>query len=342
MGCGEVSEVHLKALADISSCTVAGVCDKNKEKAELLAEKFNVPHIYQNLDSMLNSEDTDAIHVLTPPQTHRDLVLKALTSGSHVLTEKPFCMNLKEADEMIKAAESNDVRLGVVHSYLYIPAIQKALRKVKKGEIGKLVRTDTLVSLYGIAQASEHPQWIRDLPGGVFGEILPHALYVTLAFSGDVEEVSCYANRPENPTSEEPFSELDILLNSGGKRSSLHLSSRIKTSFAVFLVRLIGTEKILEIRLPSNSLIEWEPSSTRSLLSRAKFNLGPAGSLLKETFFSAESFLRGKVSRGMTHKKLIQSFLKSVVSEESLPPLLRAERGREVVKSTEMIWRQAL
>lgn len=175
LGCGGVSRVHVKSLIQTGKCRVVSVCDLNKDRAVALANEYGIPRFYTDFSSMLRKEKLDIVHVLTPPQVHAPQSIEAMSAGCHVQVEKPMCMTVTEADQMIEASRHNDVKLGVIHSYLFTPAIKEALNAVKKGELGDLLRVDTLVSLYPLlgwnnGKTEQYPSWYYTLQEALFGE----------------------------------------------------------------------------------------------------------------------------------------------------------------------------
>lgn len=340
VGCGTISRVHLRALSSIRRCKVVSVCDINENRAKQLSSEYEIPSFYTKLSEMLQKEQLDIVHVLTSPQTHAPLALDVMRAGYHVLVEKPMCINVKEADEMISTARRKNVRLGVVHSFLFNPAVQKALAVVKGGEIGKLVGVDALVSLAPLLRVDDHPKWMYTLPGGLFGEILPHSLYLMLAFLKNVREVSSVFKPLEKPSRLVPFSDLKVLMNSENGIGTLHISTQIRSSYTVMVLTVTGTEKTLRIIIPTATIVKEGFGNDSGKLSRVMLNLGPAIGLLTNTASVSMRTLFGKLKPHMTYQILIHKFMESVTGASDLP--VSAEEGKEVVRVTEMIWQDTL
>ena len=191
VGCGEISRVHVQALQNAGGCTVVGACDLIEDKAKALASRYGIPRTYSDFSGMLKEEKLDMVDITTPPQVHERLAVEAMKAGCHVLVEKPMCMTVREADRMIEASKQSNVKLGVVHSFLFNPAISEALAGVRKGEIGDLLWVDTVISINSLLKwkdAPGFPEWYYSLSGGLFGEIIPHGIYVQLAFLGNIRK----------------------------------------------------------------------------------------------------------------------------------------------------------
>ena len=215
VGCGEISPVHAGAWVNLKKCELVSACDLVKSRAEKLAAKFQIPRIYTDFSSMLKEENLDIVDITTSPQVHAPLAIEALNAGCNVLAEKPMCMTVKEADQMIEAAKRNNRKLGIIHSFLFTPGIQKALKQVRQGKIGDLLWVDTVISIKSLldwVNAPGFPQWYSKLPGGIFGEIIPHGLYIQLAFLGSPRKTLGMTRKAQNADDLIPFSQLQGVL----------------------------------------------------------------------------------------------------------------------------------
>ncbi len=93
-----------------------------------LKEAANWPYPikgYGSYDEMISAnaslpedQKLDYIVIVTPNHVHYDPAMKAIKAGIAVFCEKPLCMNLKEAADLVKAARKNNVPFGVAHTYL--------------------------------------------------------------------------------------------------------------------------------------------------------------------------------------------------------------------------------
>jgi len=354
IGCGLVSRTHVKSLIESRKCRVVSVCDLKKDRAIALANEFNIPKAYTDFSLMLQKEKLDLVHVLVPPQVHASLSIEAMEAGCHVLVEKPMCMTVKEADQMIESSRRNGVKLGVIHSYLFTPAIKEALNVAKKGEIGDLLWVDTLVSLYPLlgwsnGKTENYASWYYTLQGALFGEIVPHGLYVQLAFLGKIKKIFGLTRRRMGEASELlPFSDLHAIMDCENCAGGLFVSSRIRSPHAVFLTRVVGSKKVLVANIPTGTMTKMKlggsdilPMAEKTSLStKAMMNLGPAFQLISKTISLGTKTLLGSVGLGMTHKILIKRFIESI--ENGTEPPVTAEEGREVVKATNLLWENIL
>jgi len=327
VGCGQIANSHLLALRKISCCEPVSICDINLERARKIAERYKIPHIYGELSDMLAQEQCDVVHVLTPPQFHAALSIQAMDKGSHVLVEKPMAVSIEEADKMIASANKNNVKLSVCHNFLFYPCVQEAIALYQEGLLGKLVGVELFFSAKSYISdviKSGH-EWLYDLPGGVFGESLPHALYLELAFLKDVEKVSVLKKviAPELP-----LGDLKVMLDAHNSYGSFTISHSVDgpTTLAVY-----GTEMIAVSLLETLTLLKIKAKVPGTRLARAYTNISPSIQLLKSTLSAGKRILMGYTP---IHEALIRAFYNSIQNGSNLP--VSPEEGRKVVKLMEI------
>lgn len=328
IGCGEVATTeHIPSLLANPSTKLVSVCDLDITRAKQVSMDFNIPSFYQNPSEMLNKEMPDLVHVCTPPKTHFEIAMLALETGCHVLLEKPFVLKLDDADQLIMKAKKMNRKLSVVHNYLFFPVMLKAKEKVFQGEIGKVI---SVQALWG-RKTDYYRDWFSDLPGGWFGEIIPHLLYLILAFTGDVE-VKATTTMKVNKESYQPFDELQAELEGEKVLGFFSLTANCLRSNILILS---GTKATLFIDVENNML--------------HKIPISPTGYLSKpfrEISYFASSRLRKTLRRlnhpmykgivNSSHYYQINAFVESI--EKDQEPPVTPEEARNVVKAYQKIW----
>lgn len=98
VGCGQISRAHINALQETDGLEIKAVCDLDVWRARDIANLAGSANAYGDLATLLREERPDAVHVLTPPETHADLATQAMEASCHVLVEKPMALSLQQAD----------------------------------------------------------------------------------------------------------------------------------------------------------------------------------------------------------------------------------------------------
>ena len=145
VGAGYVSKYHIRAVQSLDFAEVVAIADMNIERSSEVARRFHIPAIHSSLDEM-GAASPDVIHVLTPPAAHCEIAVRALEMGCHVMVEKPMANTVEECDRMIAVALRNRRVLTVNHSARMDPIVLEALRRVRGGEVGKLLAVHFLRS----------------------------------------------------------------------------------------------------------------------------------------------------------------------------------------------------
>lgn len=331
VGCGIVSPQHLRHLRGNKETEIVGVCDIDEARRREAAERFGIRNVFPHLAGMLEQVRPDVIHVLTPPQTHKDLSIQAISAGCHVLVEKPMAIDVREADEMIAAAHANRVVLGVCHNRVFNDPLVRAKRLVARGEIGRLVSVEIFCGRPFVPHAIQRwHAWQRELPGSVFHESLPHLVYLLMEFVNPVRVVAARSQGVERDPSL-PAKELRVLLTGDSVLASLCLSTASQP-FRFYMI-IHGTEKTLTLDLATNVLITLR-GDPRGKFSKAWVNVDHGCQLLLETLFNVARTLGRRQRR--SHATLIRKFYQSL--RHGTEPPVTADEGRAVVAVLDRIW----
>ena len=178
-----------------------------------------------------------------------------MEAGCHVLIEKPMALNLDEADRMIEAARSNKVRMCVVHNELFMPVAIKAKSILGKGAIGDLLRINIINSIPKsnyLMQNREH--WCHKLPGGIFGEILPHPLYLATGFLGKMDAAAVYRRKLSSydwPEADEVRGILE------GENSVATIIASVIGPCEIMTLDIVGTKASLHVNILNGAIIRY-------------------------------------------------------------------------------------
>ena len=189
VGLGFVANHHVNAWRKIGGRILA-VADIIEDKARDFAYRYDIPKYFRSVEEMLDNIELDVLSICTPPQTHKQIVLKAVEKGVNVFVEKPLVLKYSDAVEIIEKAKSRDVKIGVTTNYLFTPTMVKTRELVRKGVIGDLKRVDVFVYVPEDVILNVDGGWLKDLPGGAFGEVLPHPIYLLQSLLGKLDLVS--------------------------------------------------------------------------------------------------------------------------------------------------------
>jgi predicted dehydrogenase len=176
VGSGFGGAVHAPAYAIHPRFEVVAIASPSN--AERVAKERKIPHAFPSTEAMLAGVELDVVSVASPPFDHLPSVLAALAAGKHVLCEKPFGMNVAEAEQMVAAAERAGTATAMSFEFRYVPAIIALRELLENGHIGALREID--VSRMGRdlleRQTNRSQSWwfSREKGGGIANAFMPH------------------------------------------------------------------------------------------------------------------------------------------------------------------------
>jgi predicted dehydrogenase len=144
---------------------------------------------------VLADRSVTAVLILTPPNTHLELVERAAAAGKHILLEKPLEISATRASRLVETCRANGVTLGIVLQHRFRPAAIRLRALIEEGALGRIVAASARIRLW-------RPQSYYDQPGrgtrardggGVLLTQGIHTLDLLLSLAGAVEEVAAFA-----------------------------------------------------------------------------------------------------------------------------------------------------
>jgi len=193
---------HLRAMR-AAGIEVLALVGRDEAKTADRAARFGVPIALTSVGDAVALPGVDAVAVVTPPRTHRAIVLEAVGARKHVMCEKPFALDAAEGREMFDAAE----RAGVVHllgtEWRFGTGQAQLARTIRSGAIGEPRHALFELQLPTHADpAAELPDWwqLESEGGGwlgAYGSHIVDQVHSTLgAIVGVSATVECIAARP--------------------------------------------------------------------------------------------------------------------------------------------------
>lgn len=199
IGCGNVCERKSgPAFYKIGHSALVAVMRRDEAKAKDFAERHRVAKYYTDANELINDPDVNMIYISTPPSSHKEYTIKALSAGKPVYVEKPMAMNYAECQEMIEASEQSGQKLFVAYYRRALPYFLKVKELLDNNAIGKALTVD--VKYFRPAGSSdmdmEKQPWRvkKEIAGeGYFFDMAPHTLDILDFLLGEIEDAKGYA-----------------------------------------------------------------------------------------------------------------------------------------------------
>ena len=192
IGIGFGAQVYVPGLQS-EGWEVAALCSRSREKTTQVAEAAGIRGVHTDPLELIRRDDLAAVAITTPPGAHRELAIAALKAGKHVLCEKPFAINAKEATAMHDAAAASGLTAMVGHEFRHTPQRAYIKQLLTDGYIGKFQLCTIELFLDRYVTPQPRPlTWnaFKSEGGGVLGALGSHYIDGLRHWFGDVASVS--------------------------------------------------------------------------------------------------------------------------------------------------------
>lgn len=212
VGCGSIAIrgplEHFQWREYDDLCHIAAVCDPVPGRARAVAEKYGVPHSYENYEDLLRDESVDAVTLCTPIGLHYRQGLMAIEAGKHIHFNKTQTLTVAESDEIIARAREKGVKIvSSPGGLMTMPMYQRMRRAVLEGRLGMLAwayaDNDVGGGSYHLrgdrntaAVGSVDPSWYFKRPaGGPQYDVAVYSLTGAVGILGPVKRVAALAGQ---------------------------------------------------------------------------------------------------------------------------------------------------
>ena len=170
---------------------VVAVASPTPGNAENLAKRYGIERVFTDYKQMLAEKDIEMITITAPNYLHAQMTIDAANVGKHVVCEKPLCMTLEEADEMIDTCKKKGVLLMYAEELFFTPKYVKAKQMADEGAFGKIYLVKQMEKHFG-----PHADWFWDVErsgGGVFMDMGCHGIAFSYWFLDrpEIKNVYC-------------------------------------------------------------------------------------------------------------------------------------------------------
>jgi len=251
--------MHFLTLRSHPQAELVAICGRNRERAEEMAAKYNIPKVFTDYKDMIQQSDLDAIIVAAPDDLHYEITMQALGAGLHVLCEKPLALTVQQAREMYEEAEKIKVKHMVMFTYRWLPFFRYVYGLINQGYIGRCYHCEFRY-LMGHGRDKEY-QWRFDQKraNGALADMGSHMIDMARWLVGDISRVSAqlgvFVDRPGidggqiDPSNDCAFMLVEF---ANGAHGMIHASAvaHIAERYMQQQVTLYGEAGSLEIDIP--------------------------------------------------------------------------------------------
>jgi predicted dehydrogenase len=314
IGAGYIASWHGDAIKATKGVEVAAVCDVSHAAAEALGQAYSA-RVFTSLDDMIAAKTCDAVHILTPPQTHKDIAVTCLKAGLHTFVEKPFALSLKDTKAITTAGKKAGCCVGVGHNFLGLPSYLRMKSAYETGKLGRVTSAEFNWN-FPLAPLRSGPfgLWMLRDPKNLLLELSPHLFAYATDLFGPMEILHLELGKP-------------ITLSGGGARpQSWRILARAgDVDLAINLslvetmddrsVTLRGSSGIARLSFGADTLVITADNTADIVLNPFLFQMSHAWQHMREGSVNAAKHLislNRKSAYGVSFANTFESFYQSV------------------------------
>ena len=158
IGCGMIASYHADAIRGIDGARLVGAYDANRQARETFCEKYQIK-VYENREELLEAQEIDAVCICLPSGLHYEVALMCAAYKKHVVVEKPMALSVKQCDEIISAAEENDVLVTVISQLRYTESVNALKNAVENHQLGRVTLADISMKYYRDKEYYSQSSW---------------------------------------------------------------------------------------------------------------------------------------------------------------------------------------
>ncbi|MEM3695270.1 MAG: Gfo/Idh/MocA family oxidoreductase [Candidatus Bathyarchaeia archaeon] len=234
IGTGFWGRNHARIYKELAETELLAVCDIDSERAKAVAKQFGVKP-YTRTERMVKIKEIEAVSICTWSTSLAKEAMKAIKAGKHVLIEKPMATNIKQAKQLLEAAEKENVHITVGFLMRFIPGIQHIKKAIEDKTIGELVCATA-------KRVSEWPERIGDV--GVVKDTAIHDIDVMRYLFGD-EPIAVFAKTGSMKHRKfEDYAQIMLTFEAG---KSAFIESNWLTPYKTRILTVTGSAAIMKL-----------------------------------------------------------------------------------------------
>lgn len=184
IGAGAIAGKMAYTVNSMKDIEIYAVASKEIQKTEAFAQEHGIAKVYGSYEEMLLDENIDLVYIAVPHTLHYKCAKMCLEAGKNVLCEKPFCVNAKQAKEIIKLSEEKQLLLTEAIWTRYMPSRKMIDDVIASGVIGEVT---SLTANLGYELSGVKRIWDPELAGGALLDVGVYLIHFARMVFGEKE-----------------------------------------------------------------------------------------------------------------------------------------------------------
>ncbi|HEY7292608.1 MAG TPA: Gfo/Idh/MocA family oxidoreductase [Vicinamibacterales bacterium] len=327
VGCGKIADDHAQQIRRVRLGNLVAFCDAEPLMAQQMRDRFG-GDAYNSVAELLARARPDVVHITTPPQSHFPLAMECLEANCHVFVEKPFTMNVGEAERLLGAAASRHLKVSVDHNLQFTEPALRLRALVADGFLGgppvhleSYYCYDLSDPGYARSFLSDSAHWVRRLPGGLLQNIISHGI-ARIAEHVKSEDPGVTALGRTSPMlrslgEQRLRDELRVLVHDDTTTAYFTFSSQMRPQ--VSELRIFGHRNALLLDDNHHLLVKLHGDKYKSYLDMVVPPLNVSRGFFANAARNVRSLVTGRLHMSEGMKELIERFYRSIVDDGPVP-----------------------
>ena len=252
IGAGFWAKLQVYAWQELASqgkIKLACIYNRTREKAENLKKLFGFEHVYNDAEEMFKEKKFDFVDIITSTLTHKKYVLMAARYKVPAIVQKPMAASLKEAREIVSAAEKAGIPFIVHENFRWQEPVRKIKELIKKGIIGE-VKDITVQWRSGSFDYYKDQPYFKGQQRLFIGEVGVHLIDVARFLAGSsVKDVYTQVQHFNTEVKGEDFARILLVMNN---QISANLEVSVETPLEIesppnIFITVFGTKGTVEL-----------------------------------------------------------------------------------------------
>ena len=243
---GKIAHALADAIQSSADGEVVAVGSRAQTTADAFAAKYNIPRAYDSYEALCADPEVDIVYVATPHSHHYDNVLMALNENKHVLNEKAFTINARQAEECIDLARERGLFLMEAMWMRFNPHFVQARQWLEAGLIGDIQQVFADLSVHFPFDPTNR-FYNPELGGGALLDLGIYPISFAHAWLGVPDDVYSVAFLGETGVDEHAAA---LFAYESGKTAQLSFSMRVRGTCEAVLV---GDKGVVRFAAPIHS-----------------------------------------------------------------------------------------
>ncbi|WP_317167656.1 Gfo/Idh/MocA family oxidoreductase [Flagellimonas sp. HSM57] len=200
IGPGNIAKKFVADLLLFDDVEIGAVASRALDKAQGFAEEYGIGNAYGSYEELFKASTSNIVYIATPHNYHKELAIKAMEYGKHVLCEKPLGVSKLEVEEIIAVAKKNKVFLMEGLWSRFNPSIKKIKTLIDTGTIGELAYLHADFAFYGLNRDEKSRILNPDLASGSLLDIGIYPIFLAYLLLGKPDNIHAFSNFHTNGT----------------------------------------------------------------------------------------------------------------------------------------------